>query len=138
MPRATSVHPVLERFRKLSRQAFEDAIAAIYRGEGYLVEPAAHGPDDRGYDLVLLRENSVLVRCKHWRVDQVGVPPVRELAAGMHKVGATGGVFVTTGAFTKPAREFAVSKAIQLVDGEALIRRFSGDQKHPGKSQKAA
>jgi restriction system protein len=128
----------LQRIKRLSRQAFEDSIAEIYREEGYLVERAAPGSADRGYDLVLLREASVLVQCKHWLVDQVGIAPIRKLAAAMQKVGATGGVFVTTGAFTNPAREFATGVAIQLVDGEALVRRFSGGQNRPRRKQAAA
>jgi len=128
----------LDAIRKLSRRAFEDSIAEIYRAEGYLVEQAADGRADGGYDLVLLRENSVLVQCKHRLVDQVGVPPIRELAAAMNRVGATGGVFITTGAFTKSAREFAIGKAIQLVDGEALIRRFPGAQNLTGGKREAA
>ena len=126
--------PILERIRRLSWQAFEDFIAEIYRGEGYLVEQASRGRADGGYDLVLLREQtSVLVQCKHWLVFNVGVPRIRELAGAMQKVGATGGVFVTTGEFTKPAREFATGMAIELVDGQALVRRLS-----TGKAQPAA
>jgi restriction system protein len=128
----------LDAIRKLSRRAFEDSIAEIYRAEGYLVEQAADGRADGGYDLVLLRENSVLVQCKHRLADQVGVPGIRELAAAMNRVGATGGVFITTGAFTKSAREFAIRKAIQLVDGEALIRRFPGAQNLTGGKREAA
>jgi len=128
----------LDAIRKLSRRAFEDSIAGIYRAEGYLVEQAADGRADGGYDLVLLRENSVLVQCKHRLVDQVGVPRIRELAAAMNRVGATGGVFITTGAFTKSAREFAIREAIQLVDGEALIRRCPGAQNLTGGKREAA
>src|ERR1700682_3785104 len=128
----TAELPVIERIRRLSWQDFEDFIAEVYRGEGYHVEQAVRGRADGGYDLVLLREkNSVLVQCKHWLVYQVGVPPIRELAGAMHKVGATGGVFVTTGDFTKAAREFATGMAIELVDGEALVRRFSRGQDQP-------
>jgi len=126
------------RIKRLSRRAFEDLIAEIYRGEGYLVERAAHGSPDREYDLILLREASVLVQCKHWLVDQVGVAPVRRLAEAMQKVGATGGVIFTTGAFTKPARELGTSMAIELVDGEAIARRFSGGQQHTARKRAAA
>ena len=128
----------MDAIRKLSQHAFEDSIAEIYRAEGYLVEQAAGGRADDGYDLVLLRENSILVQCKHRLVDQVGVPRIRELAAAMNRVGATGGVFITTGAFTKSAREFAIRKAIQLVDGEALIRRFPGTQNLTAGKREAA
>ena len=124
--------PVLERIRRLSWQDFEDFVAEVYRGEGYHVEQAARGRADGGYDLVLLRENtSVLVQCKHWLVYQVGVPRIRELAGAMQKVGATGGVFVTTGVFTKPARQFATGMPIELVDGEALIGHVSGSPQQP-------
>jgi restriction system protein len=132
------VEASLQRIKRLSRQAFEDVIAEIYRGEGYLVERAAPGRADRGYDLILLREASILVQCKHWLVGQVGIAPIRQLANAMHKVGATGGVFVTTGAFTKPARDFATCMAIELVDGDALVRRFSGGGKRPRRKQAAA
>jgi restriction system protein len=128
----------LKRIRRLGREAFEDAIAEIYRGEGYLVERAARDSADRGYDLVLLRESSVLVQCKDWLVEQVGVAPVRNLADAMQKVGATGGVFITTGAFTKAAKEFATRAAIELVAGDALIRRFSAGYIRPERKQAAA
>lgn len=127
-----------QRIRKLSRQAFEEMIAEIYSGEGYLVEKAAPGSADAGYDLILLRETSVLVQCKHWLDDQVGVAPVRQLAAAMQKVGAGGGVCVTRGAFTKAARALAAGAGIELIDGEALPRTFSTRQKNPGKKHQAA
>jgi restriction system protein len=128
----TAELPILERIRRLSWQDFEDFIAEVYRGEGYHVEQAVRGRADGGYDLVLLRENSsVLVQCKHWLVYEVGVPRIRELVGAMQKVGATGGVFVTTGAFTHPARQFATGMPIELVDGEALIRRVSGGHQLP-------
>jgi restriction system protein len=124
--------PVLERIRRLSWQDFEEFVADIYRGEGYLVEKTGGGRADGGYDLVLLRENiSVLVQCKHWLVYQVGVARIRELAGAMQKVGATGGVFVTTGAFTQKARQFATGMPIELVDGKALVRRLSGGEEQP-------
>src|SRR3982074_3658314 len=104
----TSELPLMERIRRLSWQDFEEFIAEIYREEGYLVEKTGGGRADGGYDLVLLREKtSVLVQCNHWLLFQVGVPRVRELAGAMQKVGATGGVFVTTGSLTQPARQFA-------------------------------
>ena len=134
----TSELPILERIRRLSWQAFEDFIAEIYREEGYLVEQTARGRADGGYDLVLLRETSVLVQCRHWLVGKVGVAPVRKLAGAMQKVGGTGGVFITTGAFTRAAREFAIGAAIELVDGEALTRRLSRVEKQSGGKQEAA
>jgi restriction system protein len=128
----------LDRIRKFSPEAFRDFIAEIYRGEGYLVEQAARGRAAGTYDLVLLRETSVLVQCKYWLVDQVGVAQVRELGRAMKKVGATGGVVITTGTFTKAARELAIGLAIELVDGPALTRQLARVHNQPGGKPKAA
>lgn len=129
--------PILARIKRLGRQAFVDLIAEVYRVEGYLVEQMGDDRANAGYDLVLLRETSVLVQCRHWLVDQVGGPRVRELAGAMHKVGATGGVLVT-GGFTKSARALAAGMAIQLVDGKALSRRFSSRHTVAGERGEAA
>ena len=115
--------PVLERIRRLSWQDFEQFVAEAYRHQGYHVEHTGGTHPDGGYDLVLLRDKaSLLVQCKHWLAYQVGVPRVRELVGAMHKVGATGGILVTTGIFTAPAKQFAAGMPLQLVDGEALIK----------------
>src|SRR2546423_3871200 len=107
--------PVIERIRRLSWRAFEDFMAEAYRRRGFHVEQMARARADGGYDLVLLRENaSILVQCKHWLAFHVGVPKVRELAGAMHKVGATGGIFVTTNTFTAAAKQFANGMSIEL------------------------
>lgn len=124
--------PVLERIRRLSWQAFEDFMAEAYRRRGFHVEQMPRGRADGGYDLVLLRENaSILVQCKHWLAYRVGVPRVRELAGAIQKVGATGGIFVTTDTFTPAAKQFANGMSIELVDGDALVRMLSDDAAQP-------
>lgn len=121
--------PVLERVKRLSWRAFEDLVAEVYRRQGFHVEQTARGRADGGYDLVLLKEQaSILVQCKHWLIYQVGVPKVRELAGAMHKVGATGGVFVTTGTFTRAAQQFAKGLPIELVDGDTLLTWLAGNR----------
>jgi restriction system protein len=128
----TSELPILERVRRLSWRAFEDFVAEVYRRQGFHVEQTGGGRADGGYDLVLLKEEaSILVQCKHWLVYQVGVQRVRELAGAMHKVGATGGVFVTTGTFTRSAQQFAIGLPIELVDGTALVEWLTGAGKAP-------
>lgn len=130
--------PILQTIKKLSRNEFEDFVAEVYRREGYLVEQTGNAPSNNGYELVLLREASVLVQCRHWLVKQVGEQQVRELARAMQRVGATGGVCITTGTFTKPARKLAISFAIELVDGAKLTRRFSAGRLQSVENRKAA
>jgi restriction system protein len=115
--------PVIERVKRLSWPDFEQFVAEVYRRQGFHVEHTGGTQPDGGYDLVLLRDKaSLLVQCKHWLAYQVGVPRVRELFGAMHKVGATGGILVTTGIFTGPAKQFAKGMPLQLVDGEALVK----------------
>ena len=130
--------PILQTIKKLSPKEFEQFVAEVYRREGYLVEQAGDGPPDNGYDLVLLREASVLVQCRHWLIKQVGESQVRELANAMQRVGATGGVCITTGTFTKRATALAISFAIELVDGARLTRRFSSGDSHAQDRRRAA
>lgn len=128
----TSELPLLERVKRLSWSAFEDLVAELYRRRGFHVEQTARGRADGGYDLILLNEqDSILVQCKHWLVYQVSVPKVRELAGAMRKVGATGGVFVTTGGFTRAAQNFANGLPIELADGDALVKWLNGAAVEP-------
>jgi restriction system protein len=48
------------------------------------------------------------------------VPVVRELYGAMAAEGAVGGFVITSGQFSKPAREFASGRNVQLVDGAML------------------
>lgn len=119
---------VLERIRRLSPEAFEDFMAEAYRRRGYLVEHAGSVGPDGGYDLVLLRDSqTLLVQCKQWLTWTVGVPRVRELVGAMRKVGASHGIFVTTGKYTGPARDFATGMPIELLDGDGLVRLLAPD-----------
>ena len=107
--------PVLERIRRLSWEAFEEFVGDVFRRAGYVVEAAGGSKPDGGYDLVLRRESElVLVQCKHWLAWKVGVQPVRELAGARQKAQATRGILVTTGVFSRPARQFAEGMPLDL------------------------
>ena len=78
---------------------------------------------DGGVDLVLHKGGkTTVVQCKHWRDTQVSVQPVRELFGVMHASGAHAAIFVSTGAYTSDAVEFAQELPIRLIDGDELAR----------------
>ncbi len=80
------------------------------------------GGADGGTDLKLRKDGEVfLVQCKQWRAYKVSVHVVRELLGVMVAHGAAGGFVVTSGVFTKEAREFAKGSKIELLDGAALM-----------------
>jgi hypothetical protein len=99
------------------------------------------GPDG-GVDLALARGHErFLVQCKQWRARHVGVAVVRELYGVMAAERVTGGYVVTSGTYTKDAREFASGRNIELVDGgalSALLRNSQNNAPAPSSSRVAA
>jgi restriction system protein len=113
--------------RALDWRAFEDAVAAAYRRQGFTVLPTAYRADG-GIDLILTRgSDRIFVQCKQWRVYQVGVRVVRELFGLVAAHGATGGIVITSGRFTAEAVEFARICGVVLVDGPATARLVGAD-----------
>jgi len=107
--------------RSLSWQEFEQLVGEAYRRQGYSVEETGGGGADGGVDLVLYRNGAkTLVQCKQWKAWKVGVKVVRELYGAVTAEKAAAGIVVTCGEFTREARDFAVGKPLQLVDGPAL------------------
>ena len=113
--------------RAVEWKRFEEVCAAYFRMLGFGTRLAAPGPDG-GIDIHLVPEGSdrpgVLVQCKAWNTYDIGVKAIRELLGVMtaQKVGE--GVFVTTGRFTQPARDFALGKEIVLIDGPDLLSKI--------------
>jgi restriction system protein len=76
-----------------------------------------------GVDLAMTRGHErFLVQCKQWRAQSVGVSVVRELYGVMAAEKVAGGYVVTSGTFTRDAKEFASGRNIELMDGPALER----------------
>ncbi|WP_457665975.1 restriction endonuclease [Thiolapillus sp.] len=113
-----AVHP--NAVKSLSWQEFEVLVGQVFRHRGYTVRETAKGADG-GVDLELRKDGELkLVQCKQWRATKVGVRIVRELFGVMAARGATGAYVVTSGVFTKEARNFADGRNITLIDGSTL------------------
>lgn len=103
---------------------FERAVAEAYQGQGWSAQLTKTG-EDGGVD-VFLRHNETtwLVQCKHWK-SKVGAREVRELYGLMHHHRADRVVMVCLNGFSYRAVEFAMHKAIDLVDGVQLADMLS-------------
>jgi restriction system protein len=109
---------------------FEEIIAEAYRRQGYQVKECGGNGPDGGVDIILKKEGeTVLVQCKHWEADQVGVKIVRELYGVLAANDAKRGIVITTGRFTRDAEMFAHGKPIDLICGNELSRLVSQGQK---------
>lgn len=115
-------------------QQFELLVGEALRHQGFSVEETGGSGPDGGIDLVARKDGEkYLVQCKQWRSLQVGVPVIRELYGAMAAEGATGGLVITSGRFTGPAREFASGRNLKLVDGD-LLNHWIAASKRPGPS----
>ena len=127
--RLLEVTDSIKSVRELDWQTFEILIEAYYRDLGYRVERQRKGGPDGGVDVRIVNEEGkrFLVQCKHWRAQQVGVKIVRELLGVVASERASGGIVITSGAFSLDAYEFAKDVAIELIDGDRL-RHMLGDR----------
>ncbi len=114
----------------LKWQEFEEFIGEAYKRQGYQVEVRGGNEPDGGIDLILRKKDeTVLVQCKHWEAEQVGVKIIRELYGVVAAEGATKGILVTTGYFTRDAEMFAHGKPLLLIRGNELSRLIEEGQK---------
>ncbi|MEC4242092.1 restriction endonuclease [Pseudomonas sp. DSV-1] len=117
---------------------FELLVGESLRRQGFAIQEAGGGGPDGGVDLIARKDaERFLVQCKHWRSMQVGVSVVRELYGVMAAEGAAGGFVVTSGKFTKPAREFAKGRNLHLVDGQTLAEWIAATKRSPAMPDKA-
>ncbi len=115
----------LESIRALHWKDFERLLGEYYRRRRFRVEENRQGGADGGVDLRLRDKDGLhVVQCKQWRARQVGVGIVRELLGVMVDQGAHRRSIVTSGTFSKEARQFAEGKPMELVDGAQLERRI--------------
>lgn len=121
----------LASIRDLSWQEFEQLIVEAFQREGYTAGSTPAGPDG-GVDVVLTRNGrEYLVQCKQWQRVKVGVKVARELAGVVATSGATGGILVCSGHYTRQAQEFAETANIELIDGPKLAQMLKLDTERP-------
>ena len=127
----------------LDWREFERLVGHYFEQRGFAVVETG-GSADGGVDLKLSKDGERnLVQCKHWRARSVGVEPVRELYGVLAASRGTGAYMVTSGRYTRAARDFAQGREIQLLDGNDLRKALLGagptfDGSHQRKPQNAA
>ncbi len=112
---------------------FEEVMVSVFQNMGYENVQASRKTADKGRDIIMEEGNqtgpptAVIVECKH--TDTVGRPVVQKLDSAVKTYehnGAKRGMIATTGRFTDPAKEYAASVDIELMDGHDI--REVGDE----------
>ena len=125
---------VLDRVREMPAIAFEGLIVDLLIAMGYGGGKADMGKavgrsGDGGIDGIIKEDplglDIVYIQAKRYAENSnVQRQEVQSFAGSLDGVGATKGIFVTTSAFSKGAREYAarISKRLILIDGGELAR----------------
>jgi Restriction endonuclease len=118
-PKILGIHSI-EDIYALSPGQFEQFVAFLFQHSGFEARVVGHTGDE-GIDIELRAHGSrIVAQCKRYR-DTVGQPTVREFFGSFANI-ATEGYLVTTGTFSQPARDWAASRPLHLVDGTELLR----------------
>jgi len=106
--------------------AFEEFVAELWAAEGWETT-VTQGSADMGVDVVAERSGTVdqrlVVQVKRYGPDNpVGRPAVQQYhAMEAQDAAADAAVVVTSGRFTRDAREWAASQNVKLVDGDDVL-----------------
>ncbi len=130
----------LPAIRQMNWQQFEVLVGEAFRRQGYIVIERGGPTADGGIDLILRkRSETVVVQCKHWKMQQIGVSPVRELRGVVAREKATRGIFVTSGSYTSAALAEATGQPpLELIDGPKLLKLIQGVQIEKAEPQQKA
>lgn len=121
----------IESIRQLHWRNFEELVAEAYRRQGYRVTEGGFGADG-GIDLELRNADEVvLLQCKQWKAQKVGVSVIREMFGILTASNANHVVVICSGKYTQQAIDFATDKPIELLDGNALVSLIHDVQTEP-------
>jgi restriction system protein len=105
--------------RAMAWEEFAGLVTAAYRKRGYEVEATRSS----AFDFRLKQQGRItLVQCRRWKVNQVGVGPLKELYEALDIQEAYNGVCLAAGGFSDAARQFAAGKPLSLLEGAELAK----------------
>jgi len=120
----------IESLGKLTWKEFEWRVGETYRRQGYAVKKSLDGGADDGNDLIIRKEGqTLLVRCKQWKVQAAGATVIREQFGLLAHHKADKAIVIPSGRFTREAIAFAESKPIELIGGPKPIQLVKAVQK---------
>jgi restriction system protein len=117
----------LELLKALEWKRFEIVCAKYFESLGFRARTTRAGADG-GVDIHLYADGdskpAMIVQCKAWNTNKVGIKPIRELFGVMASEGVAEGIFLTTSHFTQEAREFQQGNKLHLWDGPEFLRKI--------------
>jgi restriction system protein len=121
-PSASRVAAMQEAAAAMSWKEFADALEDAFRRDGFHVERVKSDAAD--FSVVKSGRRS-LVGARRWKAANLGVEPLKELAAAAQAAEAQGSICVTLGAISDNARDYAKAQGMQLLQGQELAALLS-------------
>lgn len=127
----------IEQLQGITWSEFEDLVGAFFLDLGFKVFKT-NRIKDGGFDLLIIKSANnqfperILIECKKYEENKVGVNLVRELYGVSLTEPTTGGICVTSSQFTRGAKEFSriTNGSVNLVDGNSIISWFKQKINH--------
>jgi len=119
--RLDSLHD-LNDIRKMPWEDFEQLLVEVYQRKGCWVTHTGNHSGDGGIDIELTNGTDlILIQCKRWLKRNVDVKPVRELLGVVTSRKAAKGILITSGRFTRDAKNFEHRGQLELITGSGLL-----------------
>ncbi len=108
----------------MSGTRFDEMAVELYRSLGYQAR-RIRDRGRRGGDILLRGrgDRSWLIQCRGWQ-GPVGEEAVQEFWEEIQRRKANGGILITSGVFSRQARDWAQGKHLSLMEGEEFLQAW--------------
>lgn len=109
-----------ESFVEMDLNEFEKLVHTIFKQRGYSISEA-ESESEYEIDLVLKTDTeTAFVQFKKWKETEIDVTKIIKVYTAMKERNARHGIVITAGEFTSEALDFALGKALLLINGTDL------------------
>lgn len=130
----------MQQLLRISPKEFEVWVAGYFRAKGFRAVDVVGGAGDLGVDIRCrdAQNRLVVIQCKRYQpTSKISSPDIQKFFGMMVHHNAGRGIFVTTSTYTRPARELALARNIELIEG-AHFEHYLNEQNRERIAQEAA
>ncbi len=130
----------MQQLLRISPKEFEVWVAGYFRAKGFRAVDVVGGAGDLGVDIRCrdAQNRLVVIQCKRYQpTSKISSPDIQKFFGMMVHHNAGRGIFVTTSTYTRPARELALARNIELIEG-AQLEHYLNEQNRERIAQEAA
>lgn len=123
-PSAARIDATAQRLAALSWPDFANRLEAALKADGCQVKRI--NGDAADFEVARPGAARAVISARRWKAALTGVEPLQKLQAARTAAGVAQAMYVTLGALSPPARDYANVHQIRVLDAESLTRLFRG------------